>query len=233
MKELLKKDNVTKLENPFVNARRNWNEHTKGLLDDVRLWQSVCLISMMIALAAVGGVIYIGSKSKFVPYIIEVDKLGQPLAVSPAQVASPANQRVINYSLAAFISNARMVTPDTYLQRKAIFSIYSMLNRDDPATAKMTEWLNGNPDSTPFKRAEKETVEIEIVSVIPQSPETWQIEWSEKVYDRQGNLAQPPYRMKALVTINITPATSSTSEDKLRQNPLGIYVRDFSWSKQT
>ncbi len=218
--------------NPYLNARKIWNDHTRGILNNMRLWQGIALLSLMITLAAVGGMIHYASQSKFVPYVVEVDKLGQTMAVAPAQKAAPVDRRIIQASLAAFVSNARLVTPDIALQRKAIFSVYAMLKGGDPAVSKMTSWLNGNEDNNPFHRAAKETVETEIVSVIPQSTDTWQIEWNEKVFDRQGAPVRPPYRMKALATVTIVPPDDGTSEETLRQNPLGVYVRDFSWSKQ-
>jgi type IV secretory pathway TrbF-like protein len=218
--------------NPYLNARILWNEHTQGLMNSLRMWQAVALICLMITLAAIGGIIHLASQSKFVPYVIEVDKLGQTMAVAPAQRAAPVDNRVVHASLAAFMSNARLVTPDIALQRKAILSVYAMMNADDPAASKMTAWLNGNEASNPFHRAAKETVETEIISVIPQSPDTWQIEWNEKVFDRQGVPVGQPYRMRALAAVDIVPPTDSTSEEKIRQNPLGVFVRDFSWSKQ-
>ena len=87
--------------------------------------------------------------------------------------------------------------------------------------------------SSPFRRAAKETVSTEIVSVIPQTPDTWQVDWIETVRDRQGILKGQPYRMRALVTVYTVPATPQTTEEQVRNNPLGIYVRDFSWSRQS
>ena len=170
-------------KNPYLNAKRLWNEHGQGLLHATRMWQAVALISMMITLAAVGGAVYVAGQSKFVPYIIEVDKLGQNVAVAPAQKAAQVDQRVVHAS-------------------------------------------------NPCHRAAKDTVETEIVSVIPQSPDTWQIEWNEKTFDRQGSPIGQPYRMRALATVAIIPPDDTTSEEKIRQNPLGVYVKDFSWSKQ-
>lgn len=240
MKQLLKsivtpriKQDQPLSENPYTNARIFWNDYTRGILNDTRMWQCIALFSFMIALAAVGGTMHLASQSKFVPYVVEVDKLGQAVAVAPAQTAAPADARVIHASLASFISNARLVTPDIALQRKAIFSLYAMMRTNDPAAPKMNAWLNGNEASSPFQRAGKETVETEIISVIPQSADTWQIEWTEKVFDRQGMPIGQPYRMKALATIAIVSPTSDTPEEKIRQNPLGIFVQDFSWSKQS
>ncbi|MBP6501070.1 MAG: conjugal transfer protein TrbF, partial [Thauera sp.] len=38
--------------------------------------------------------------------------------------------------------------------------------------------------------------------------------------------------MRALVTVYVAEATPSTSEEQIRNNPIGLYVRDFSWAKQ-
>jgi type IV secretory pathway TrbF-like protein len=220
------------LDNPYLAARRSWNDHVGSVVASRRLWQIVALLSLLIALASVGGMVHIASQSRFVPYVIEVDKLGQAVAVGPAQRAAPVDQRVVHAAVAAFVADLRTVTPDVALQRKAVFRAYAMLSSSDAATAKANEWLNGTEDSSPFRRAAKETVSTEIVSVIPQTPDTWQVDWIETVRDRQGILKGQPYRMRALVTVYTVPATPQTTEEQVRNNPLGIYVRDFSWSRQ-
>jgi type IV secretory pathway TrbF-like protein len=219
-------------ENPYLTARRTWNDHTASVVAARNMWQLLGILALMIALAGIGGMIHIGSQSKFVPYIVEVDQLGQAVAVAPAQKANEADQRVIHASVASFISDLRLVTPDVALQRKAVFRIYSMLSGNEPATAKANEWLNGSPDASPFVRATKETVSTQIVSVIPQTPDTWQVEWIETTRDRQGVLKGEPFRIRALITVYIVETTPETTEEQIRNNPLGIYVRDFSWSKQ-
>jgi type IV secretory pathway TrbF-like protein len=219
-------------ENPYLAARRTWNDQSIANVANRQMWQLVGILSLMIALAGVGGMIYIGSQSKFVPYVVEVDKLGQPVAVAPAQRAAAVDSRVVHATVASFISDIRMVSPDIALQRKAVFRLYSMLGSNDPATAKSNDWLNGHEDSSPFKRATKETVSIEIASVIPQTPDTWQVDWIETTRDRQGLVKGEPFRMRALVTVYTVTSTPETTEEQVRNNPLGIYIRDFSWSKQ-
>lgn len=220
-------------ENPYLSARRTWNDHMRSVQASRNMWQMLALLCLMIALAGVGGVIAIGSQSKFIPYVVQVNKLGEAVAVSRADMAAVADQRVVHASVAAFINDLRMVTPDIALQRRAIFRVYAMLSTNDPATAKANEWFNGMEESSPFKRAETQTVNIEIISVIPQSPETWQADWLEKVYDRQGHLIGDPFKMRALLRVYNRPSTQSTTEEQIRNNPLGIYIQDFSWSKQT
>jgi type IV secretion system protein VirB5 len=68
--------------------------------------------SMLIVLAAVGGIIAIGSQSKFIPYVVRVDSLGDAIATQRADVASPVDARVVQAQVGSFIQSARMVTAD-------------------------------------------------------------------------------------------------------------------------
>lgn len=219
-------------ENPYLAARRTWNDQSAANAASRQMFQLLGVLALLVALAGVGGMVYIGSQSRFVPYVVEVDRLGQQQAVARADRAAPIDQRVLHASVADWIGSMRLVTPDIALQRKAVFKVYAMLAPNDPATAKANEWLNGTEESNPFKRAARETASIEITSVIPQTPDTWQVDWMETVRDRQGVKKGEAQRWRALVTIYVVPATPDTTEEDLRNNPLGVHVRDFSWSKQ-
>ncbi len=219
-------------DNPYLSARRTWNDHTRGVVASRQVWQIFGILSLLIALAGIGGMIHIGSQSRFIPYVIEVDKLGQTLAVTRADKATQVDSRIIRAALAAFIADARTVTPDTALQRKAVFAAYALLSPNDPATQKMNDWLNGSEDASPFKRAQTEMVAIDIGTVLPQTPATWQVDWIETTRDRQGLIKGQPTHMRALVTVYIVEPTATTTEEMLHKNPIGLYVRDFSWSKQ-
>ena len=218
-------------ENPYLAARRTWNEHVGSVVSQRQIWQVIGILSLLIALAGVGGVIAIGSQSKFIPYVVQVDTLGQTLAAGPVHAADKADQRVVQASVSEFISDARLVTPDVALQRKAVFRVYAKLSPNDPATAKMNEWLNGTDDASPFKRAAKEMASVEIKSVLAQTPDTWQVDWVETTRDRQGTVKGLPVTQRALVTTYSAESTPQTTDEQLRNNPLGIYVRDFSWSR--
>ena len=219
------------VENPYLTARRTWNDHVGSVVTAKQSWQIVGILSLMVALAGVGGIIHIGSQSKFVPYIVQVDKLGNAQAYGQAARGSTADQRVVASRVASFIADSRLVTPDVKLQRDAVFRTYAVLAPNDPGTQKMNEWLNGSADSSPFARAAKETVSVEIRSVLPQTPDTWQVEWIETTRDRQGvKKAEGTYR--ALVTVYQAETNPNTKEEEIWMNPIRLFVRDFSWSKQ-
>lgn len=219
--------------NPYLTARREWNEHVGSVITQKQTWQFIGVLSMLIALLALSGMVYTASKSKFIPYIVEVDSLGQARASHILYETQPVDPRIIHATVADFVKDSRLVTPDVAVQSDAIFSVYAKLLINSPATEKMNEYLNANEKSTPFARAQKEMVSIEIKSAIPQSPETWQVDWLETVRSREGKLIKTPFMMRALITIKIIPPSSDTSEEQIRKNPLGIYITDFSWSRLT
>jgi type IV secretory pathway TrbF-like protein len=217
--------------NPYLNARRQWNSNIDRAFASVHVWQLVAVACLLIALSCVAGIVYIGSKAKYVPFVIQVDRLGETVAVGPAHVAAPADPRVIRASLAAFVANARMVTPDTDLQRKAVFSAYAMLRGKDPATAKLSEYLNGTPDATPFARAAKMTVSVEVRAVSQITEFSWTVDWTETLRDRQGALIGVPMSMRAMIQIYVDPPAPDSNEAQISRNPLGIWVGDYTWSQ--
>lgn len=220
-------------QNPYLDARRTWNEHTGSVVAQRQMWQVAALMSMTVALAATGGMIHTAQQSRFVPYVVEVDKLGQAATAHVVQRAAPVDQRVVHSMLASFIQDARMVTVDVPLQRSAILRVFSKIPDGSAARQKMTEWYSGSKENSPFKRAETELVSVQIVSVIPQSESTWQVDWVEEVRTpTDGTQKAPPQRMRALLVVEISPPTARTTEEEIRRNPLGLFVKDFNWSKQ-
>lgn len=64
-------------ENPYLSGRRSWNDHMESVAASRNMWQILAILSLMITLAAVGGIIHIGSQSKFIPYVVRIDNLGR------------------------------------------------------------------------------------------------------------------------------------------------------------
>ena len=218
--------------NPYLASRRVWNAHYGALVASRRGWQALGIASLLIVVGCVGGLIHIGSQSKWVPYVVEVNKLGETAAVREAQRASPADPRVVRSVLAAFISDVRTVTPDTALLRRGVLRAYAVLGSGSAAQQKTNDWFTSAEASNPFKRAAKETVSVQIDSVLPQGGNAWQVDWVESTFDRQGNAISSPIRMRAVLIVDVAEQPSSASEQQLRDNPLGIFITDYSWSKQ-
>lgn len=218
---------------PYLNARRNWNEHVYSVMRRALVSQILAIAGMLIGIAGLAGAISVGKESKFVPYIIEVNKLGEYQAVRRADRVRDVPEAAMKATVANFIANARLVTPDVAVQRKAIFAIYAHLSPDDPARIKMDDYLGEGLPTNPFVRAAKETVTIEQdFSPMALSDESWQVDWVETVRDRKGIPLGKSVRWRAVVSLYRVPATADTTESQLISNPFGLYVRDWSWARQ-
>lgn len=225
-------DAVPSTDNPYLNAKRTWNGHVAGVMSAIQVWQVVGITSLMISLASVGGMIYIGSQSKFIPLVFQQDSGGNTVSVTRADRIQEAKIDDYRTVVAQFIEHIRLVTADADLQRKAVLQTYAFLNAQDPATLKANEYLNANKEVNPFNRAAHETVSIEIRSVLQQSKESWQVDWLETVRSRDGSQKAKPTLMRAIVSIYQNEPTNETTDIEALHNPHFLYIRDFNWSKQ-
>jgi type IV secretion system protein VirB5 len=217
-------------ENPYLNARRTWNDQAAANVASRQMWQILGVLALLISLGSVGGMVLLSKQSKVIPYLVEVDKLGNVAGAGVAQQVGAIDPRIQKALLGDWITNIRMVTPDAELQRKAIFKVYAMLHAGDPGYVKANEYLNGDEKKNPFARAETQLVSAEVDSLLQQSQSSWQVEWTEKTRDRNGNLQGPPVHWRGLMTVAVVPPASDAVDKAIMDNPLGIYVKDFVWT---
>jgi len=212
------------IANPYLNARREWDERYGDLITRARNWRVVAMASIAVAGIACAGIAYVGAQSKIQPFVVAVDQLGSPVAVArPASMSkSKADQRIIIAQMANWIANARSVSSDSHAQQIMIDKVYAMSGR---MTAEyLNTWYR---DHSPF--GSDETVSVEILSVLPQSAESYQITWSE-TRTRNGQTARKE-RWKALVTVAQSDELANKPGVAL-WNPFGLYVKDMSWTKE-
>ena len=81
--------------------------------------------------------------------------------------------------------------------------------------------------SDPFARVGQVSVAVEVTSVVRASENSFQVRWIERSYTH-GALSGTE-RWTAIITLVIQ---APRTEERLRRNPLGIYVNGLSWSKE-
>ena len=211
--------------NPYLDARREWNERYGDYIHQAQHWRMMAIVSGLVSLVCVIGIAYIGGKSKIIPYIVEVDKTGDAVAVGRADRAYMVDARIIKAYLARFVVDWRSVTIDSVAQKSAVDRLYAMVPRGSIAVGKMSEYFRAN---NPFAAAAKGTVATSVTNVLPISEKTWQVEWQEVSRDSRG-IVLSTVRMKASILVGVTPPTS---EAQILLNPLGVYITDINWSQQ-
>ena len=93
----------------YLAARAEWNERYGSYISQARWWRVAALLAMCVAGGAVGGVVYIGAQTHIVPFVVEVNQLGDALAAVRADVAATPDARLIRAQLGRWVSDVRTV----------------------------------------------------------------------------------------------------------------------------
>ncbi|MGI9355830.1 MAG: conjugal transfer protein TrbF, partial [Rhizobiaceae bacterium] len=160
--------------------------------------------------------------SRVVPYIVELDADGGARPVRAATETYTPTDAQIAYHLARFIEKVRGLPTDPIVVRRNWLRAY------DFATARATNTLNSwARNNDPFAKVGRESIAVNVTSVVRASPSSFQVRWRERRY-LNGSLASTN-RWTALATVAIDPPSDL---DTLRKNPLGIYVTALNWSQE-
>jgi type IV secretion system protein VirB5 len=176
------------------------------------------------SLVSIVGVVYLAGRSKIVPFVVAIDSLGRSIASGPAEQATAADDRLRRAMILSWVEDLRMVSTDAVAQRKAIDRVYVHIASGGQAQTFVSDYYRGDP---PQKRAQSETVTVEVKSVLPSSDRTLEVEWIETTRDLYGSVKMQE-RWKGAFTLAVTPP----SEERVaRVNPLGLYVTNASWTR--
>lgn len=211
--------------NPYLDAKAEWLERYGDYIRQKRNWQIVAFICLIISFVSVLYVGYMGTQNKLIPYVIEVDKLGNTAQVGIVKDSIDLkSENVVKYSLNTFVFSWRTVWGDPEIQRKFIFDAYKYVKPQSAGFTQVNDWYKKN---NPFERGTKEKVKVAIKSIVPQNINTWQVEWEEITTNLVAEeLSKKTWR--GLFTIEqITP----TTEEQIMKNPLGVFIIDFNFAK--
>ena len=210
--------------NPYLAARKEWDERYGDLISRARNWRLLALLCAALALVMSVGLIALALRSHVVPYVVAVDSLGRVLASGVAEQTGVADDRLKRAALFEWISDLRLVTTDAVAQRKAVDRVYARIAGGSQAQTFISDFYRDDP---PFERAQSGTVSVDVQTVLPASEKTYLVEWTETTRDLQGQV-KATVRWKGAFTTAVNPPTD---EALARVNPIGIYVTNASWSR--
>ncbi len=215
-------------DNPYLNAQNVWLERYGHFIAQAYNWRLIAMLEAVALTVGIFGLIYVAGQSKFVPYIVAVDKLGLPISVHLADRASPIDERVVHAQLANWISNARGVVTDRIVEKSNLDAVYSMILDGSAARGYLDSWYPTNGHS-PFERAHKETVSIGVDAILPVSNQTYVVQWAETVRDLGGRVISTQH-WEASISIAFTPPTD---EAAIIRNPLGVFITSLNWTQKS
>jgi type IV secretory pathway TrbF-like protein len=212
------------LTNPYLVARREWDERYGNLITRAKNWRLLALLCAATVLVQTVGLIILSMRSKVVPYVVAVDSLGRQVAAGAAEESPQADDRLKRAAIFEWVADLRAITADGIAQRKAIDRVYARIANGSQAMTVVNDFYRAAP---PQNRAQTETVSIDVQSVLATTDRTYEVEWVETVRDLNGQVKSEDH-WKGAFTIVINPPTD---ERLIRTNPIGMYVTNASWSR--
>jgi type IV secretion system protein VirB5 len=207
---------------PYQRAAQLWDERIGSARVQARNWRLMALGGLALSTGLSGGLVWQSMQSRVVPYVVAVDRLGQPQAIAPAEKDYQPTDPQIAWFLGRFIADVRSVSLDPVLMRQNWLAAY------DFTTGRGARFLSGYArEADPFGEVGTRTVSVQVTSVVRASDRSFQVKWTESEYER-GNLVQTSH-WTAILSVVMRPPVSA---DTLRKNPLGLYVDAIDWSRE-
>ncbi|MFQ3452405.1 conjugal transfer protein TrbF [Bradyrhizobium sp. UFLA01-814] len=209
-------------ETPYQRAAQVWDERIGSARVQAKNWRLMAFGSLILSCGLAGGLVWQSTHGTVVPWVVQVDKLGEAQAVAPAVADYRPGDPQIAWYLAHFIAMVRSLPADPIIVRENWLKAYDFTTT--AGAMALNDYARAND---PFASLGKQQVAIDVSSVIRASPDSFRVAWVEHRY-QDGALAGTT-RWTAILTIAIQPPTDA---DRLRKNPLGIYVNAINWSKE-
>jgi type IV secretion system protein VirB5 len=207
---------------PYQKAAQVWDERIGSARVQARNWRLMAMGCLALSAGLSAALTWQSTRSSVVPYVVEVDNLGAAQAVAPALAEYRPTDPQIAWHLARFVEHVRQVPADPIVLRQNWLRAYDFAT--DRGAIALNDYARVND---PFALIGDTQVAVEISSVIRASDTSFRVAWIERRYEN-GQLAITE-RWTAILTVVIQPPRDA---ERLRANPLGVYVHAINWSRE-
>lgn len=209
-------------ETPYQRAGQAWDERIGSARVQARNWRLAAFGGLFLSAMLSAGLVWQSAQSRIVPYVVEVDRLGEARSVAPAVQDFRPTDGQVAWHLSRFIANVRSISLDPVLMRQNWLSAYDFAS--GPAVRFLDEFARA---AAPFAQVGKRTISVQVISVVRASDRSFQLKWIETNYEQGSPLGTS--RWTAILAVDMRPPANA---DALRKNPLGLYVEAIDWSKE-
>ncbi|KAB2688497.1 conjugal transfer protein TrbF [Brucella tritici] len=209
-------------ETPYQRASQVWDERIGSARVQAKNWRTMAFGSLILSAGFAAALVYQSARGTVVPWVVQVDNLGQAQAVAPATSDFRPTDPQVAWHLARFIEQTRSIPADPIIVRQNWLRAYEWTT--DRGAAALNDYARAND---PFTKVGKQQIAVEVSSVIRASPDSFRVAWAERHFEN-GQLSRTE-RWTAILTIVIQPPRDA---ERIKVNPLGIYVNAINWSRE-
>ena len=207
---------------PYQRAAQVWDDRIGSARVQAKNWRFAFFGALALSGGLAGGLVWQSARGHIVPWVVQVDRLGEAQAVAPAETSYRPTDPQIAFHLARFIEQVRAIPADPVIVRQNWLRAYDFTT--DRGALALNDYARAND---PFANVGRVQVAVDVSSVIRASPDSFRVAWTERRY--QDSSLATTERWSAIFTIVVQPPRTP---DALRKNPLGLFVNAINWSKE-
>lgn len=209
-------------ESPYLRASQEWDRRIGGQAVQAHSWKLAAFGAMGVAALAIAGLVYEANTKTIATYVVPIDQYARPGRIELAGRGYTPTTAELGYFLADWVVKTRSKSIDPIVIRDNWTSAYRFVAGG--AIGQLNEYAKAHD---PFANAGQQAVSVEVISVLPRSPSTYQVQWRETTYDQGATTSAVVWT--GLFTTKIQPPKN---EAELRANPLGVFITTFQWSRE-
>jgi len=209
-------------DHPYLQGRYAFERLFGDLAHSRRQWQATALVAIVSSVVLATGFVLLTRTHTAVPYVVEVDALGEVRAVTELKTAEPP-ERALQVALRRFVHNLRTVPSDLRLLNVQLAQAQAFV----AGRAKTTfthEVRDRSADlEQMLRRGETRYVEnIPTLLKVPGETNVYRLAWREIHNEQTHHAYEGHFKIRVM---------APESANALLDNPLGIFVTDYTWSK--
>jgi type IV secretory pathway TrbF-like protein len=209
-------------ETPYQRAGQVWDDRIGSARVQAKNWRLAFFAMLALSGGLSAGLVWQSARGTVTPWVVQIDRLGQAQAVAPAVADYRPTDPQIAWHLARFIEEVRSIPDDPVVLRQNWLEAYNYVT--DKGALALNDYARTND---PFSKIGKAQTSVDVSSVIRASNDSFRVEWVERHYVDDALAATE--RWSAILTIVVQTPTDA---DRLKKNPLGVYVHSHNWSKE-
>lgn len=207
---------------PDINANINVSQSIQ-----IQKWQRIAFASAVISLVSVIGLVYVSTRSTFIPYVVQVDEqTGYVKSLGSLEETSmKATDSIKAYFLSRFVEGIRSIPADKKVLNEN-FSRMAHMFTEESASKYKELYLPSIKKN--IEEGKRNYVKILSVTAVPDSKDTYSVRWQEE--NTSGGQGKPIVR--AYSGVFTLKEERISDKELLVLNPMGLFVKDFQISDE-
>jgi type IV secretion system protein VirB5 len=186
-----------------------------------RTWRLMAFSALGLSAALGVALTAVALQRRTFVHVVEVAPEGQVLSVRTTAASWTPTETQTAYFIGHFVRLTRSLPTDPIVLRENWLEAYHFLTPE--AAAQLNEIARRDD---PFAQVGTAGRVVHVRSIVQRSGGGWQVAWTEETSGAAGL----PERASYTGLFNVRYAPPRTA-DQIATNPLGLYLTEFSWSR--